>query len=115
MTRRALVTFGLAALSCVPAAAPAQTVIPWPVDGVPLCTAPGDQFSPAPVLGGVYTAESRVLRIVPPFIRPSRLSFRVEVMRTSSASPAPPGAARPTGTRTARVPWQDDLRVHLIV
>jgi hypothetical protein len=35
------------ALCCAPLAS-AQTVVPWPAAGAPLCTAPGDQFSLSP-------------------------------------------------------------------
>ena len=45
MARRLVFVCAVSGALCCASLASAQTLIPWPVAGAPLCTAPGDQFS----------------------------------------------------------------------
>ena len=45
MVRRFVSRLAVAGALLSPSAASAQTFVPWPIQGSPLCSAPGDQFS----------------------------------------------------------------------
>ena len=53
MVRRLVFACALSGALYCTSLAGAQTVVPWPAAGAPLCTAPGDQFSLSPLGGGV--------------------------------------------------------------
>ena len=55
MSRTLVSVCALLGVLCCTSPAGAQTVVPWPASGAPLCTAPGDQFSLSPYLTGAVS------------------------------------------------------------